>query len=100
MRIWLKTDGAGERTMRRLERARHPAGANTVEEQFANKQLRLVRVGLGAPEPYTFTPAEPSLLIEIPSGNTRWLAPGVPATVTPNEFTEFLRLDLLTSPRM
>lgn len=100
LRIWLKTDGAGERTMRRLERARHPAGTNTVEEQFANKQLRLVRVGLGAAAPYTFTPAEPALLIELPSGNTRWLDPGVPATITPNGFTELLRLDLLTSPRM
>ena len=94
LRISLK-GGSAERTMRRLERVQLPAGANTVEEQFANKQLRIERIGVGGDVPLTFTAPEPSLLIEIPSGNTRWIDAGTRTTLAPAASTEFIRLGLM-----
>src|SRR5688500_17473986 len=43
LRIWLKTDGAGERNMRRIPARDHPPEQDVMEEVFENKQLRITR---------------------------------------------------------
>lgn len=93
LRIVLKTDNAGERTMYRL-----PPG----EASFDNKQMRITRLRVepGAPT-WIETPADqPALIVQLPQGDTRWYAAGqkLALTVTDNA-QDLLRLDLLTPPR-
>lgn len=90
LRIWLKTDGAGERTMRRLSPA---------DPSFDNKQLRVTRLMVGAAGSTSIDapPNHPALLIALPSGDTTWIAAGQRHDIS--VAGTYLRLDLLTSPR-
>lgn len=90
LRIWLKTDGVGERTMRRLSPA---------DQSFDNKQMRVTRLTVGASGRTSVeAPAnQPALLIAVPSGDTTWIDAGRQHDITTPG--AYLRLDLLTSPR-
>ena len=94
LRIVLKTDTAGERNPRRR--------LSPTDTEFVNKQLRITR--LSAPlnkVTWIETPAgQPSLLVEVPSGNTRWYDAGqrVALTVLHNP-AELIRIDFLTLPK-
>ena len=97
LRIQITTSSAGGRNMRRITRGDYPAGDNVTDEQFENKQLRLTRLMVRPSRPMTLAPrAEPSLLIALPSGDTRWINANSAATLT--DPGEFLRLDFLTAP--
>jgi hypothetical protein len=87
LRIWLKTDGSGERTMRRLSPS---------DETFENKQLRITRLRPRSPEQLTAPPRHPALLVAVPSGNTQWVNAGTSHQLTAGEY---LRIDLLTPAR-
>ena len=90
LRIVLKTDGAGERTMYRLLPG---------EDSFDNKQLRITRLTIVAGQPATIEtpPAHPSLIVSVPSGETQWIAAGRRTTITSPG--PKLRLDFLTHPQ-
>jgi hypothetical protein len=84
LRIWLKTDGAGERTMRRLA---------PTDDTFENKQLRITRLRPQGPEQLTASPSHPALLVALPTGETHWLGAGTSHQLAAGEY---LRIDLLT----
>jgi hypothetical protein len=84
LRIWLKTSAAGERRMRRLSPA---------DQSFENKQLRITRLRLGAPESIAASSSQPALLVALPSGDTQWLNAGASHQLAAGEY---LRIDLLT----
>jgi hypothetical protein len=90
LRIFLKTDGAGERTMRRLTPA---------DDKFENKQVRVTRIVVPSARPASIEApsSQPTLVIALPSGDTTWIAAGerreLPAPGA------YLRLDLLSPPR-
>jgi hypothetical protein len=90
LRILLKTDGAGERTMYRLQPS---------EDSFDNKQLRITRLTVAVGTPLTIdAPAgQPSLIVSVPSGATQWIAAGSRTTL--NDPGAKLRIDLLTPPQ-
>ncbi|HEX7281227.1 MAG TPA: hypothetical protein VF239_04170 [Vicinamibacterales bacterium] len=90
LRILLKTDGAGERTMYRLQPS---------EASFDNKQLRITRLTVAAGTPLTIgAPAgQPSVIVSVPSGETRWIAGGERAVVA--DPGSYIRIDLLTAPQ-
>jgi hypothetical protein len=96
LRILIKTGAAGGRSMRRITRGDYPAGENAADEQFENQQLRLTRLIVAA-GPMALAPRpEPSLLIALPAGDTRWI--DARSAVTLSDPGEFLRLDFLTAP--
>ena len=98
LRIQLKTEAAGGRNMRRIPRGEYPEGENATDEQFENKQFRLTRLIVVGGKPVALTArSEPSLLITVQTGETRWI--NANSATTLNEPGEFLRLDLLTAPR-
>jgi len=92
LRIFLKTENPGSRTMRRL-----PPN----EAEYSTKQIRVTRIALEQHDEQAITAKEPALLIEWPSGDEVWLDAGAsrpianhdPRTVT------FIRIDFLTKPR-
>jgi hypothetical protein len=90
LRIVFKTDNAGERNPRRR--------LSPTDTEFANKQLRMTRLIVDAGTPMALkAQPEPSLLIMIPSGETRWVEANAPVTLA--AAGEFLRLDFLTPPK-
>jgi hypothetical protein len=93
LRIWLKTNSAGERTMRRMS-------AN--DDTFENKQLRITRVRVPAGQSHFIEATEaPALWVSIPMGTTQWLNVGqTEKLAVPGEgAAEYLRIDLLTPPK-
>jgi hypothetical protein len=90
LRILLKTDSAGERTMYRLQPA---------EDSFDNKQLRITRVNVTAGTPLTIDApsGQPALIVSVPSGETQWIAAGTRTTLS--DPGAKLRIDLLTAPK-
>ena len=94
LRIWLKTDGGGERTMRRL---------SPDDDTFENQQLRITRVAADANTTITIDAPknQPALIVMLPSGATVWAEPGRQKQLDPTPVAvEYLRIDLLTDPRM
>ena len=90
LRILLKTDAAGERTMYRFQPG---------EDSFDNKQLRITRLNVAAGTPLTIDApsSQPALIVSVPSGETQWIAAGSRATLS--DPGAKLRIDLLTAPR-
>ena len=91
LRIVLKTDSAGERTMYRLLPS---------EDSFDNKQLRITRLTVAAGTPTTIeTPStQPALIVSLPSGEPQWIAAGSRVTLAAPGAK--LRLDILTRPQL
>jgi hypothetical protein len=87
LRIWLKTDGSGERTMRRL---------STTDATFETTQLRITRLRPRAPEQLTASQSQPTVLVALPSGDTQWLTAGSTHQLAAGDY---LRIDLLTPPK-
>jgi len=103
LRIWLKTDNAGARNMRRV-----PPG----ELEYSNKQIRITRIKV-EPGQKTLIEAkhEPALRIMAQQGMTYWKT--LPANLvkwldkgTTEEFTnvgdgprDLIRIDFLTGPK-
>jgi len=98
LRIWFKTASGGERNLRRrLTRGTYPAGENATDEQFVNKQMRITRLVVAPGGSMSLGVKEPALLIDLPSGQTRWADRGGPVTLQPGEY---LRVDVLTPPQL
>lgn len=93
LRIWLKTEGAGERTMRRL---------SPTDDVFENKQLRITRLRVPAGQSLTIeATAAPVLRVSIPLGTTQWLDVGQSEKLAVSGAAgagEYLRIDFLTTP--
>jgi hypothetical protein len=94
LRIWLKGETAGGRTMRRITRGDYKAGENVVDEQFENTQLRITRLIVVAGKPVRIdTPkGAPAVLIALSTGEVRWIDGGEQLSLAGGEF---LRIDLL-----
>ena len=92
LRIWLKTDRATARNVRRI-----PPG----ESEFSNAQLRVTRIKLEQHDTQTIAAKEPALVIELPSGNTQWIAAGTSAEIANHEVPvlDLVRIDFLTKPQ-
>jgi hypothetical protein len=88
LRIVVKTASTVPRSVRRL---------SPTDTEFVNKQIRITRLTVAAGNPMTLqAQPEPSLLITVPSGETKWIDANLPMTLTAPG--EFLRLDFLTAP--
>jgi len=88
LRIVVKADATGPRSMRRL---------SPTDTEFVNKQIRMTRLTVAAGSPMTLkAQPEPSLLITIPSGETHWVDANSSVTLTAPG--ECLRLDFLAPP--
>ena len=93
LRIWLKTDTAGARSMRRMP---------PTENEFTNKQVRVTRIALEQHDEQTITAKEPTLLIELPSGDHQWLDAGTSRPIANHDprTVDYIRIDFLTAPQM
>jgi hypothetical protein len=92
LRIWLKTENPGSRSMRRMP---------PTETEFANKQIRVTRIALEQHDEQTITAKEPALLIEVPSGQEQWLDAGASRPIANHDprTVNFIRIDFLTTPQ-
>lgn len=93
VRIWLKTDGAGERTMRRL---------SPEDQAFENKQLRVTRFTTERNKAVTIKTRanEPALIVMLPTGMTVWVDGGSEKQLEAEDVAkQVVRIDLLTQPR-
>jgi hypothetical protein len=93
LRIWLKTEAAGGRTMRRL---------SPDEASFTNQQLKISRSTAESNEAVTIRtePNQPALLVLLPGGMTFWTEGGSTKQLDVNHSpTQYLRIDLLTPPK-
>ena len=93
LRIVVKAGATGPRSVRRL---------SPTENEFANTQMRISRL-TATPGNVTWieTPVgQPALVVELPSGNTRWFdaSQRVPLSVLHNP-AELVRIDFLTPTR-
>jgi len=93
LRLWLKTGSPQSRNVRRM-----PPGEN----EFSNAQLRVTRITLEQHDTQTIAAKEPALMIELPSGTTRWIAAGASAEIANHEvpMLDLVRVDFLTKPKM
>jgi hypothetical protein len=93
LRVWLKRESPGSRNMRRMP---------PTENEFSNAQVRVTRIKLEQHDTQTIAAKEPALVIELPSGNTQWIAAGTSAEIANHEVPvlDFVRLDFLTKPKM
>jgi hypothetical protein len=91
LRIMIKTENPGGGG-RRLQ---------PTDMQYENKQLRMTRLRVEQHDTATITAKEPALIIELPSGATRWLAAGQAATIDNHEqpVLSLMRFDFLTKPK-
>ncbi len=91
LRIWFKTDNGGERNLRRR--------LSPTEDQFANKQMRIMRLRVEVGKPLTIETSaqQPAVLVSWPSGDTRWVDAGQKESLA--TAGEFLRIDFLTPPK-
>jgi hypothetical protein len=93
LRIWFKTDNGGERNLRRR--------LSPTDDTFENKQMRITRMtAVPGKVAWIETPVgQPSMLVELPTGNTRWYDAGrrEALTVLHNPL-ELIRIDFLTQP--
>lgn len=92
LRIFFKTEGDGSRNLRH----RMAPG----DEKYENKQMRITRLTVGTHEEQTIAAREPALLIELPSGNERWIEAGAREVVANHDARDLqlIRIDVLTSP--
>jgi quercetin dioxygenase-like cupin family protein len=93
VRIVFKTDNAGVRNLRQR--------MSPADNEFTNKQMRVTRIRIAAHQTETIAAKEPSLVIEWPSGNDRWLDAGTSAPVTNHDARplELVRIEFLTKPK-
>ena len=93
LRIWLKTDNSASRNMRRIPPS---------ENEFSNAQLRVTRIKLEQHDTQTIAAKDAALVIELPSGQTQWIAPGTSAEIANHEvpMLDLIRIDFLTKPKM
>ena len=98
LRIWLKTDAASERTMRRIPAGDYPPDQDVMDEVFENSQLRITRMIRGS---ITFkAPATTPALVVSRSGSVEWIPAGESRSVyVSHGRIEFLQIDLLTPPK-
>ena len=94
LRIVFKTDNGGERNLRRR--------LSPADTEFANKQMRVTRL-TAPPNKVTWieTPVgQPSIVVQLPTGNTRWYDAGqrVALSVLHNT-AELIRIDFLAPPK-
>jgi hypothetical protein len=90
LRIWFKTDNAGERNLRRR--------LSPTDDTFENKQMRFRRLRAVQGHNLTVdTAKEPALVVSVPSGDTRWIERG---QHVPLPSGDFLRIDFLTAPKL
>jgi hypothetical protein len=92
LRIWIKTESPGSRSMRRLP---------PTEKEFSNQQLRVTRIALEQHDEQTITAKEPALLIELPSGTERWIDAGKSETIANHDARtlEIVKFEFLTKPQ-
>ena len=89
LRILLKTSTAGGRGGGRL---------SPEQAQFENGQMRITRLHLEPGQSAEVGGKDPALLIEVPSGEERWVDADQPETITNANggARDFVRVDLLT----
>jgi len=92
LRVWLKTDSSGPRNMRRIP---------PDEKDFSNAQLRVTRIKLEQHDTQTIAAKEPALIIELPSGETQWIAPGRSTEIANHEVPvlDLVKIEFLTKPK-
>jgi hypothetical protein len=93
LRIYFKTADGGVKNLRR----RMPA----TDDQFSNEQMRVTRLRIAPHQTLELAGKEPALVIEIPSGDERWIAAGEKTIITNHDARplELVRFDFLTKPQ-
>lgn len=92
LRIIFKTDNAGVLNLRQ----RLGLGDGT----FENKQMRITRLKVEQHGSVTIDAKQPALVIELPSGEARWIDAGKSVTIDHHEAADLqlIRVDFLTKP--
>ena len=92
LRIYLKTEDAGGRNMRRIP---------PTESSYENKQVRVTRMTLEQHDVEDIDATTPVLLIDWPSGTTRWVDAGSSTTAENHDANDvnIIRVDFLTKPK-
>jgi hypothetical protein len=92
LRIWLKTDNSTSRNVRRIPPS---------ENEFSNAQLRVTRIKLEQHDTQTIAAKDAALVIELPSGQTQWIAAGSSTEIANHEvpLLDLVRIDFLTKPK-
>lgn len=93
LRIVFKTADDGSRSLRH----RMPPA----DDKYENKQMRITRLKIGTHEERSIVAKEPALLIELPSGEERWIDAGQSQTIANHDARDLnlIRIDFLTPPR-
>jgi len=93
LRIYFKTDDGGVRNLRQR--------LSPTEKEWSNKQMRITRLRLEQHDVETIDAKEPALLIEWPSGNTRWVDAAASTTVENHDARDLnvIRIDFLTKQK-
>lgn len=91
LRVLLKTTVAGGRRGGRLAPS---------DPQFENGQMRISRLRVEPGQSMSIVGQEPALLIEVPSGDQRWIDAARPETITNSgeRPMDLIRVDLLSKP--
>lgn len=92
LRIYLKTADGGSRSMRRIP---------PDEAEFANSQIRISRLRLEQHDVETIDAKNPTLLVEWPSGDDRWVDAGASTSLENHDArtVNWIRIELLTRPK-
>jgi len=93
LRIFFKTDDAGG--PRNLRQRLSPD-----DRTFENKQMRITRLRLEQHDSVSIDAKEPALLIELPSGDHRWIDASKSTTLENHDARDLhvIRIDFLTRP--
>lgn len=92
LRLSITTDPGGAAGMRRIA----PADAS-----FTSPQIRVTRLSIEQHDAATIDAKQPALIVELPSGSTRWVDAGSSATIENHEVPQLalVRIDFLTKPQ-
>ena len=92
LRLSITTDPGGATGMRRIAPA---------DSTFSSPQIKVTRLSVEQHDTATIDAKQPALIVELPSGTTRWVDAGTSATIENHEVPQLslIRIDFLTKPR-
>lgn len=92
LRVVLKTQAPGGRNGGRLA---------PTDTQYANSQIRINRLMIAPHQSATISGDMPSIVVEVPSGEPRWVAAGASQKIENHDARELMlvRIEFLTKPR-
>jgi hypothetical protein len=93
LRIYFKTEADGSRNLRQR--------LSPADEKYENAQMRITRLKVAPHQTLTVEAKAAALLIELPSGQERWVDAGTSEPVSNHDARDLslIRIDFLTRPK-